>query len=52
MRSEWWVVPSPTVDNYATASGRGEKLSISEKNRGKNGKKKKVGETKNEVRGC
>lgn len=46
MRSEWWVVPSPTVDNYATTSGRGEKLSISEKNRGKNGKKKKSGRNK------
>lgn len=46
------MVPSPTVDNYAMVSGRGEKLSISEKNRGKNGKKKKMGEIKDEVRGC
>lgn len=46
------MVPSSTVDNYATTSGRGEKLSISEKREEKMERKKKVGETENEVRGC
>lgn len=41
MRREWWVVPSSMVDNYATTSGRGEKLSISEKREEKMERKKK-----------
>lgn len=33
VRREWWVVPSLVVDDYATTSGRGEKLSVSKRNR-------------------
>lgn len=48
VRREWWVVPSLMVDDYATTSGRGEKLSVSERNRWKRNRKKKEKKEKKE----